>query len=167
VLTVAGRTSESGVLAPDDNLLTYESNGAGSFLIESYDLPAVSLQDTKFAWAYIDFSDPLSPFPAGDYDRDGDVDSADYGFWKSQFGMSGDLSADGNGDGVVNAADYTIWRNHLQSGPTSGKGSLAVPEPTAISLVPIALVAFCVGQSATLNRQQTRASSRGFRRARD
>jgi hypothetical protein len=168
VLTVAGRTNESGVFAPDDNLLTYEPSGTGSFLIQSYDLPAVSLQDTKFAWAYIDFSKPLTPFPAaGDYNHDGDVDSADYEVWKSQFGMSGELSADGNGDGIVNAADYTLWRNNLPNGPASCQDSMSVPEPTAIGLVVIALVAICAGRSANSNQQRIQVLSRGFRRVAD
>lgn len=61
LLSVAGRTSESGVLAPDDNLLSYEPTGTGSFLIHSVDLPGVSLQDTRFAWAFVSFANPISP----------------------------------------------------------------------------------------------------------
>jgi hypothetical protein len=63
ILTVAARTNESGLFAPDDNLLTYEPSQTGTFLIQSLDLPTVSLQDTSFTWAYIDFSDPITPVP--------------------------------------------------------------------------------------------------------
>lgn len=49
---------------------------------------------------------------AGDYNRDGTVDTGDYGVWREAFGTS-NPAADGNGDGTVDAADYTVWRNNL------------------------------------------------------
>jgi hypothetical protein len=56
---------------------------------------------------------------AGDYDLDDQVDSDDYGVWRSSFGLSGHgLTSDGNGDNVVDAADYVIWPKNL--GATSG-----------------------------------------------
>jgi hypothetical protein len=58
-------------------------------------------------------------FLAGDYSWDDQVDSDDYGVWRSSFGLNGQgLRADGNGDGVVDAADYVIWRKNL--GATTG-----------------------------------------------
>ena len=55
---------------------------------------------------------------AGDYDVDGDVDDADYDFWKTNFGATtgAGLAADGNGNGVVDEDDYTIWRDNVGSG---------------------------------------------------
>ena len=52
---------------------------------------------------------------AGDFDRSGTVNLADYMFWKTHFGETSGLGlqADGNGSGNVDAADYTIWRNNL------------------------------------------------------
>jgi hypothetical protein len=61
VLNVADRTNESGTLAPDDNLLSYQPTGTGSFLINSIDLPTLSLEDTTFAWAFMSFANPLTP----------------------------------------------------------------------------------------------------------
>ncbi len=69
-LTVDGETPETGMLlltasyevlsgsllAPDDNFLTYEADGAGSFLINSFDMPGVSAQDTQFVWMFTGFS---------------------------------------------------------------------------------------------------------------
>jgi cyclophilin family peptidyl-prolyl cis-trans isomerase len=72
---------------------------------------------------------------AGDYDRDGDVDQADYGVWQASYGSTTNADADGNGDGIVNAADYTVWRDSF-AGP-----STAIPEPTGAA-VAIAALAF-------------------------
>lgn len=68
----------------------------------------------------------------GDYDRDGDVDTADYEYWRDSYGSTEDLLADGNNDGVVDAADYTIWRDAF-----SASVSLAttVPEPSSLLLL--------------------------------
>jgi len=78
---------------------------------------------------------------AGDYDRDGDVDDADYNAWKASFGSMVSLDADGNKNGVVDAADYTIWRDNLGLGMGSGSGSLTrVPEPGTCVLVLLSAV---------------------------
>ena len=55
----------------------------------------------------------------GDYNQDGQVDSSDYGLWRTTFGSASDHRADGNGNGVVDAADYTVWRDHLTASQTS------------------------------------------------
>jgi hypothetical protein len=85
ILTVAKLATASGVTGPDDNILTYQANAAGHFLINSYDLPGIGFQDTGFAWAFIKFSDPLAPAHAGDFDSDGDVDGADFVVWQTNF----------------------------------------------------------------------------------
>lgn len=65
LLSVAYEAEALGITAPDDNFLTYEADGSGKFIINSYDLPGVSLQDTQFVWAFVSFSDPLAvPEPA-------------------------------------------------------------------------------------------------------
>jgi hypothetical protein len=80
------------------------------------------------------FSDRMFPaLEPGDYNADGNVDTADYEYWKSTFGSTMLLAADGNNNGIVDAADYTVWRNHYAG--ESGSSSLAVPEPTAIAIV--------------------------------
>ena len=113
-MEVAGQAT-STVTAPDDNILTYEGSSTGSFLINSYDLPALGFQDTKFVWAFISFDDPISPFVLpGDFNDDGVVDDGDYAVWRAQFGLAGQsLSADGNQDGVVDNDDYVILSDNL------------------------------------------------------
>jgi glucose/arabinose dehydrogenase len=66
----------------------------------------------------------------GDYDYDGDVDTADYNVWRATVGLvSTTASADGNGNGVVDAADYVLWRKYNGTSLGSGAGSgAAVPE---------------------------------------
>ena len=129
ILSVAYEAN-SGVTAPDDNILTYAAGPGDTFTINSLDLPALgtgpgySFQDTKFVWAFISFDDPIEPFVLpGDYNRDALVDQADYHTWRSQFGRTtGWRSADGNGDGTVDTADYVYWRNQ------AGTAAAGVPE---------------------------------------
>jgi hypothetical protein len=79
----------------------------------------------------------------GDYDGDGAFGSGDYAIWKSTFGSTTNLSADGNRDGIIDAADYTVWRDHVATG--SGAGGLetsnVVPEPGTLALLAIGGIA--------------------------
>jgi hypothetical protein len=108
----------------------------GSPFSESDGVIAQALDaQTDFAvawWAY----EPTSILP-GDYDSDGDIDLDDRTVWASSYGstvFSGRL-ADGNLDGVINAADYTVWRDAFDS------AAVAVPEPSALALVLVGLLA--------------------------
>jgi hypothetical protein len=151
ILTVAHQATAASVTAPDDNILAYQPGSNGTFLINSYDLPGVSLQDTKFAWAFINFDEPISPLAlAGDYNRDGTVNAADYEQWRGEFGQSGEsLSADGNGDGVVDAADYIIWRKSMPDSAGAG-GASVVPEPLSVALAVLATTPFWAGRLVPL-----------------
>jgi hypothetical protein len=59
----------------------------------------------------------------GDYDHNGAVTQLDYNVWRSSFGSTSVLDADGNGNGVVNAGDYVMWRMNLGIGAGAGAGS--------------------------------------------
>ena len=79
---------------------------------------------------------------AGDYNRDGVVNSADYAVWRQFVGVNTRTnsifpiaSADGNLNGIVDAADYLIWRKHVGAGSASdANASGAVPEPAGMLL---------------------------------
>ncbi len=80
----------------------------------------------------------------GDYNGNGVVDMADYVLWRN----GGPLQNEINTPGTVDASDYTAWRanfgNHAGSG--SGFGSAAVPEPTSLGLLFVAVVAGLVNR---------------------
>ncbi|TWT85215.1 hypothetical protein Pla123a_00210 [Posidoniimonas polymericola] len=77
---------------------------------------------------------PSTPQVEGDYNGDGQVDTADYDTWRRAYGLSytAGQGADGNGDGVVNAADYAVWRDALTATESAAHGQ--APEPTAAVL---------------------------------
>lgn len=79
---------------------------------------------------------------AGDYDRNGVLNTKDLFWWTRQYGYTGNGAlADGNDDGVVDAADYTIWRDVFTAAP-----SAAVPEPIGLSLVLFAIMGRTAGR---------------------
>ena len=72
---------------------------------------------------------------AGDYNRDGVVNAADYTVWRDTLGSTTDLRANGDETGAsagkIDLADYSIWKSNF--GNHSGAGAsanAAVPEPT-------------------------------------
>jgi len=89
---------------------------------------------------------------AGDFNRDGFVNNADYSLWKADFGSKTKVDADGNGNGRVDAADYSIWRDSLaQTGGGNAAAafdSLSVPEPGGL------LLAAMIGALAPATRRR-------------
>jgi hypothetical protein len=71
----------------------------------------------------------------GDYNNNGSVDAADYVLWRND----GPLANEGDNPGVVNLADYEYWRARFGAVSGSGGGLLAVPEPSLILLMLLAL----------------------------
>jgi prepilin-type processing-associated H-X9-DG protein len=104
------------------------------------------------------------PMP-GDYDFDGNIDVSDYDQWKSSFGSTIDLGADGSGNGVVDAADYVLWRNRFE---VEGVGveSTTVAEPKlTVLLLPFGLIA-CGPAMRVLARRRRRLTNTSLAGAR-
>ena len=80
----------------------------------------------------------LFPRLAGDYNRDGFVDAADYIVWRRAMQGEGNLAADGSRNGVVDQADYDVWRMHFGAAP-AGMTFSAIPETLSWVLLAIPL----------------------------
>lgn len=84
------------------------------------------------------FADRMfAPLAPGDYNADGSVDLDDYTLWRTRFGSTTHLAADGNGNGRIDAADYTIWRDAYDQSLSGA----ALPEPACLTLVAPLLLA--------------------------
>jgi len=62
-----------------------------------------------------DFGNYALPTLPGDFNRNGEVDAADYVLWRHTEGSSTPayMGADGTGDGAVAAGDYDVWSAHF------------------------------------------------------
>jgi beta-glucanase (GH16 family) len=80
----------------------------------------------------------------GDYNGDGQVDSADYLVWRKSLGQNGiGLPADGSGNGSVGQEDYDVWRQSFGTTTQLVAASVAastVPEPSTAVTVTIGLI---------------------------
>lgn len=90
----------------------------------------------------------LIPAVAGDYNRDGAVDGADYVVWRNNEGTTKPLPNDPIG-GTIGLAHYNQWRAHF--GQTAGSGSgaganAAIPEPATFMLLISAVGGLCSGR---------------------
>lgn len=96
---------------------------------------------------------------AGDYDANGVVDTQDYRWWRSDYGMTGPgLAADGNGDGVVDGIDYALWRENFGASAAAAATSsvAATPEPAACVLLLAGGAAIVARTRLTLSRSPLR-----------
>jgi hypothetical protein len=74
----------------------------------------------------------------GDFNNDGEVDSADYVMWVK----AGSAELPNDGDAADQAARYALWVAHFgEPAAGSGSGNGSVPEPATAVLTLIALVA--------------------------
>jgi subtilisin family serine protease len=104
-------------------------------------------------------------FLAGDYNRDGIVDQADYNLWRKTSGASVTpySGADGNGDGVVNQADYDVWRSHFgQTLPGAGSGAMVATASDATDPNASAGGALTADYLALMNRMSASSSSPSY-----
>jgi hypothetical protein len=154
-LIVTGGTAQvDGILAPtlidvggslfapeaDDvfTIITAPGGVVGTFdsLVQPLGLPTGLLFEVAYSANSVSLF--MGSTYEADFDRDGDVDNADYSIWKSAFGDNN--YGDANGDFLTDAADYTVWRNQLGSGVIVAMAS-AVPEPGTISLALLGVLA--------------------------
>ena len=73
---------------------------------------------------------------AGDFNRDGAVDTADYLVWRKQNGTSTTAfsGADADGSGAVDALDLGWWEQNFGMVAALGSGGMStVPEPGAMN----------------------------------
>jgi hypothetical protein len=84
---------------------------------------------------------PLARVPSqsADFTKQGTVDAADLALWQTAYGAN--ALADANGDGVSDGADFLAWQRQFGAGSTAAINAVAVPEPTALSLI-LALIAW-------------------------
>ncbi len=93
----------------------------------------------------------LTPAVAGDYNRDGAVDAADYIVWRNNVGTANPLPNDPIG-GTIGLAHFDQWRVHFgqSAGSSSGAGvNGGLPEPTTFVLIVIATAGWCIWRSRT------------------
>jgi autotransporter-associated beta strand protein len=87
----------------------------------------------------------IPSFLSGDYNSNGIVDTADYVIWRRNVGNATIANRDPANSGPVGDADFNSWRSRIGTMVSAGSGaslaSAEVPEPTAISLL---LIAVCV-----------------------
>jgi endonuclease I len=98
---------------------------------------------------------------AGDYNRDGTVDAADYTVWRRFDGqtVAAYSGADGDGDGMVDNEDFNLWRAHFgEVAAGSGGSTSGVPEPSSALLAIAAIVCHCL-RRAGRHRKRARHCS--------
>jgi FG-GAP-like repeat len=94
---------------------------------------------------------------AGDYNRNGVVDVADYVLWRDTLGQAVENGsrADGDRDGTVDQDDYAVWRAHFAERSAMAAGiSSSVPEPNSLLLL---LYAANLLTAIVVNRPRTSA----------
>ena len=110
---------------PDAEFVPYDSGYSGV-----YGIGHVFYTDADFT---IDNfrTESIGAATPGDFDADGDVDSADLVLWKGDFGLNADSDADNDGD--TDGADFLIWQQNW-TGSLSAAAAVAVPEPASAGM---------------------------------
>lgn len=122
-----------------------DANGFGQAAVT--DITLGSLFGFNITRLRVEATVDLVGYPYGDYDRDRDVDLADYNLWQQTVGSTANLDADGNRNTVVDVADYVVWRDHLGQTSGSGSGNAAViPEPSSMAVFAVLGGALFIGR---------------------
>lgn len=99
----------------------------------------------------------IPTYHPGDFNRSGNVDTADYVYWRKTIGQAVNLgtAADGNLNGTVDLDDYRIWRANFGVAYNPGLGTTVdfagtVPEPDGT-----VMMIFAILSSMAIRRCQT------------
>jgi lysyl oxidase/PEP-CTERM motif-containing protein len=120
-------------------------------IVDPYNRILESNEANNTARILVDFDSVPNPLvQPGDYDRDNDVDAADYVLWRNTFGtiypppQKGGTGADGDGYHRVDDPDFDVWKSHFGIGILgSGSGAtLSVPEPSTLALLLFVAIVF-------------------------
>jgi hypothetical protein len=118
-----GDTNQDGVVASADASLGGDVNGDGAANGTDVSIINGLVGDSLVA------RNKLGEYSnRGDYSDDEIVSEIDFLLWRTTFGSTTDLRADGSGNGQVDAADYGVWRDNLDDysawydGPLPGGG---------------------------------------------
>jgi GH25 family lysozyme M1 (1,4-beta-N-acetylmuramidase) len=89
----------------------------------------------------------IPTYHAGDFDRSGNVDAADYVHWRNTLGQAVNIgtAADGNLSGIVDIDDYRVWRTNFGAAFGTGLGNTvssagAVPEADGGAMIVLVIV---------------------------
>ncbi len=135
-------TDDSGTRVIDNTFTTEGTSaisGSGSLLTLTYTAGVNNGGDEPFAFDDILLVTGFVP-PASDADFDGDtdIDGNDLLIWQQGVGVgTTQPEGDANGDGSVDRADLLLWQDDF--GPASVAALSAVPEPTAVVMLTLAL----------------------------
>jgi hypothetical protein len=128
------------VLGQTFDILTAAGGVTGAFTAvdEPDNMPPGLLFDVIYNPTFVRLQVVNSPIFTADFDRDGDVDNADFTVWKNSYGTN--AGADANADGRSDGRDFLAWQQQRGSVPIVPADS-AVPEPATLTLAAVALAA--------------------------
>ncbi len=87
---------------------------------------------------------PLSTLPSADFDSDGDTDGSDFLTWQRGFGITAGATlqdGDADHDFEVDDDDFKVWKSSFGR---AGIGTTSVPEPSALALGLLGIVAIAI-----------------------
>jgi hypothetical protein len=107
-----GDYNQDGIVNGLDTVTAAVQDGDGDNVVEN----GSTADDTAIASANAGWELPFRK-TQGDYKDDEKIDGdsvsllLDYGIWRSTFGSTTDLRADGDKSGVIDTPDYNVWRH--------------------------------------------------------